>query len=117
MDRLNDELMPISEDEWNEGGTEIHSQLRLAIMDVLNSTTNAYEIGELMKMLSQPDVGLPDEFKDGLRVYSSGRPIHEPPYQERILNDTLDGLVNDGKIQIKFITDDEGHPVKYYKAK
>ena len=54
--------MPISEDEWNEGGTEIYSQLRLAIMDVLNSTTNAYEIGELMKMLSQPDVGLPDEF-------------------------------------------------------
>ncbi len=86
-------------------------------MDILNSTTDAYRIEELMRILFQPDVKLPAEFKDGLKAYGSGRPMIEPPVQGRILNDILDELVDYEKIQIRFIEDDEGIPVKYYKAK
>ena len=116
MDRLNDELMPISENQWNEGGTEINSQVRLAIMDILSPTTNAYSIVELVAMMSQPDVKLPDWFKDGLKSYVRGTPMIDPLVQGPILNSTLDWLIAHKKIQTKLIANNEGDPVKYYKA-
>ena len=117
--RLDSEPMPISEDEWNKGRIDFAPQLRPIVMKILNSTTDAYLIDEILHSILQTDNDILDELKDNLRALNSDVQWTEGRAQQiPILTKVTDELVKDGKIDAKMLQhQDTGPFVTYYKAK
>ncbi len=107
--------MPLSEDQWDKGETDIISQLKSEILNILRSTKDAYNVKELMEALSKNDVNLPDEIEDSFKSHDDGRLLIDPPHHEVVLVQALKDLSNNGIIQIKKINNTQGMPVEYYK--
>ena len=106
---LNGQPVPISDDEWNKE----ESQVRPAIMYILNSTRCAYSDEELIEKISQPDVDLSDEFKEDLKVGNSGT---EVSHARQVVRSILQQMADDGEIQFQYHKDDEDISRPHYKA-
>ena len=119
MDRLNDKIMPIHEDEWNAGRINHHYQLDHIIIKILELKPVAYTRDEILGVMLSVDDDLPDSLKDDLKTLNvDARWPSENGQQKDIVNKVAHQLVEDGKIETKLIKSGTSLDViPYFKAK